>query len=86
MGTIFEESYAAYALLCEYVLNNNYTNEELIKIFKDIYDYEITLEDIDNCRNPAYRFKKCYIDVIRDFYFSEEHQEIIESLIKKPKI
>lgn len=85
-NTIFEEKYAAYYLLARYVANNNYDNEELITIFKDIYDYEITLEDIENCRNPEYRFKKCYIDVIRDFYFSEEHQEIIESFIKKPKI
>lgn len=84
-NTIFEEKYAAYYLLTKYV-NNNYTSEELIKIFKDIYDYEITIEDIENCRNPEYRFQKCYIDVIRDFYFSKEHQEIIESFITEPKI
>lgn len=84
IGTIFAEKYSTYYLLCNYISTKKYTNQELINIFNKIYNYNITEEDIINCHNPEYRFNKCFIETIRNFYFSQEHQEIIESFIRTP--
>lgn len=50
----FYLSFRKYQQLMAYVKTNSYSNNELLHIFNDIFNFNITEEDIIKCFSPAY--------------------------------
>ena len=64
-----------------YLGTNKYTNEELLKIFNEYFNYGITLDDITKCFMPAYGLKKAYVEPMVKYIHSEKYKQIIKTFI-----
>lgn len=71
--------YKKYLQLAVYIQTNAYTKEELFNIFNNIFNYNITEEDIIRCTSPAYLLQKVYIEPFTKYIHSEAFYELIST-------
>lgn len=81
LGNECYHAYKKYVQLASYVRTNQYSYDELIQIFNEIFDYKITQEDINKCMSPAYLIQRAYIDPLRQFINGEDYHAIIDTYI-----
>lgn len=75
--------YKKYLQLRLYANSNQYTNEELLYIFNNIFNYNITEEDISNCQSGSYLLLKGYIEPLINYIHSEEYLKFIQIFTNK---
>lgn len=72
-------SYKKYIQLMAYIKTGQYSIEELLSIFNNIFHYNITNEDIIKCNSPAYLIQKTYIEPFYKYIKSNDFNEIIKT-------
>lgn len=77
----FFTEYKKYMQLLLYVNCQQYTTEELLYIFNDIFHYNITEEDIQKCTIPAYLIQRGYIEPMLRFIHGGALDTIIKTYI-----
>ena len=83
INTEYLAAYKKYLQLRMYVKTGKYTNQELLDIFNNIFNYKITEEDIYNCCYVPYLLQKIYIDSIRNYINSQGYKDLIDIYVKK---
>lgn len=73
--------YKKYIQLVKYIKTNQYNTDELLLIFNNIFNYNITIDDIIKCSSPAYLLQKAYIEPFYQYIHSNEFNEIINTYI-----
>lgn len=76
------KTFKCYLQLKAYVKTGKYSKEEILNIFNNVFNYNITKEDIQNCSNNIYILKKAYIEPMYYFLHSKDYDEIINMFIK----
>ena len=79
-NTIFHPYYKLYDSLYNYVKCDKYSNEEIKHIFENIFDTEITDEDIANYNNGKYLIQKIYLEPFQEYFNSLEYSELVSSM------
>lgn len=80
--TIIEKQFRKYYTLRSYAIIGQYTDEELFYIFNEIFNFNITQNDINNCFNAAYILKEVYIKPLQEFLNGDSFKDIINTYIK----
>lgn len=74
--------FRCYQQLQTYIRSNKYSNEELLDIFNNFFNYNITIEDINKACNMSYVLKKAYVEPMYNYLHSNDYQEIINTFTK----
>lgn len=83
--TIYAENnkeYKKYLLLVKYLKTNKYNAEELKYIFNNIFNYNITDEDLKKSLSTAYLLQKAYIEPLLNYINSEEYSNLISTYMR----
>lgn len=75
-------SYKKYVQLVQYVYGQVYSQEEILHIFNDIFDCNITSEDIIKCMHPSYLLQKIYIEPFCQYVETDNFKQLIQTFIK----
>jgi hypothetical protein len=67
-----------YLTIKIYCLTNDYTSEELLKLFNNVLEFNITKEDIDNGLNAVYLLKHAYVEPMYKFLHGEDLKSILD--------
>ena len=67
-----------YNQLRKYISIDLYNIEEILNIFNTIFNYNLSLEDIENGQNSIYLIKKAYLDPMKKYINSEEYKNLIQ--------
>ena len=68
-----------YLQLLKYRKTGMYSDEELEYIFNEVFNYNITKQDLDSCFSAKYLLNKAYIEPMKLFLNSKSYKEIIQS-------
>ena len=74
----FAFEYKKYMQLIAYVISKSYSMEEILHIFNDIFNYNITEEDVIKCTFPAYLLQRVYVEPYTKYIHSDHFKEIIK--------
>ena len=66
-----------YLTLIRYVRSNKYTEEEILNIFNNIFNFNITPDELQKCGNYSYLLNKTYVEPLRSYLNSKDYKEII---------
>ena len=69
-----------YLQLLKYINTEMYTEVELLQIFNEIFGYNITLEDIENCMYANYLIRKSYVEPLQKF-LNGDYREIVDIFV-----
>ena len=83
-NTAIFQSYKCFQQLKLYKYNKLYTNDELLYIFNKLFNYNISLQDIEKCSNPSYLLKKAYVEPLHNYITGKRYNEIIEIFSENP--
>lgn len=72
-------SFKKYLQLISYVQTGLYKKEEILNIFNNIFNYNITEEDIMKCTSPAYLLQKVYVEPFTEYIHSDAFYELINT-------
>lgn len=62
-NTAYEKNAIKFLLAEDYIKNKNYSNEEILHLFNNIFNLNLSLEDIQNINNGNYLIQKIFFDV-----------------------
>ena len=71
-----------YLTLRKYLINGTYDKNELLYIFNNIFNFNITEEDIKYGKNSNYLIKKVYVEPMHNYLVSDDYKEIIATYVK----
>ena len=78
--TLFFKNIKKYFTLLKYTNNKTYSNQSIKDLFK-LFNTVITDEDINNSYDPRFLIKKIFIEPLREEYYSDKFNHIINTLI-----
>ena len=82
LNSIIYTRYKSLNLLKQYVRLNRYTNEELLYIFNNVFNFNISMTDIEKINNSTYLLKEIYLYPMINYLQSQDYFEIINSFTK----
>lgn len=82
MNTILYVPFKKYILLKQYIMCGAYTSQEILNIFNNFFNYNLTEEDINKCGNSIYMLKKVYVEPMQEYLQGEEYKQIIEAFVQ----
>lgn len=80
VGSEVFKAYKKYTQLLLYIKFNIYSTQELLYIFNNIFNYNISEKDIENCTSLSYLLQRAYIEPLSRFIHGP-YLEIIDTFI-----
>ena len=77
LNSIIYIPFKKYLTLIRYIRSNKYTEEEILNIFNNIFNFNITPEELQKCGNYSYLLNKAYVEPLRAYLNSKDYKEII---------
>ena len=61
------------------MLSGQYSSDEILEIFNNIFNFNITLKDIQNYNNISYLLFKSYVEPLQLYFKGKQFGEIIDT-------
>lgn len=82
LETAILNPFKKYITLLRYLKTEKYTQEELFHIFNDIFNYDLTNEDIQKAYNLSYLVNKAYAEPLYNYINSKDFKDIVNTYVK----